>query len=290
MGALSLLYMSNYCLFCMALYVLSFLIAAFIYPTLREPFFKSLPTDIAAYFTENRGILSLILAIPIASFFIHRIALTNFGAGQMEHIVNSEVSGWLSQPMQSLSVAPLLTMGPEKETARMTLSEFADFRCPHCKHASHTLHAFVNAHSDVRFEFYVFPLDGACNSSIQSFNGLSCYLAKAVYCAGKQGQGWAFHDLIFQYQDQLSENHEVEPLQVDLEKITSHLPVKKDELNACIASPDTQEAIQYQAQQGIQLGIQGTPTIFANGKILEGGQLVPVLEAVYKKSAQSPRK
>lgn len=290
MAFVSFAFMSNYCLFCMALYVLSFFILFFIYKSLREPFWTHIFSDVGAYFSENRGILALILAIPILSFVLNRMALTQFGAGELSRMVYQGVKGWSGEPKQSLSVAPLLTKGPEASEAKLVISEFADFRCGHCKHASHSLHAFTNSHPDVRFEFYVFPLDGACNPSIQNSNGLSCLLAKAVFCAEKQGQGWAFHDILFQYQDQINEARSPEQIKEDLNKLTSHLNLDRSQLEPCLESPDTQAAIEYQSQQGSALSIQGTPTIFANGKLLQYGQTLPVLEAVYEKSRASKAK
>jgi uncharacterized membrane protein len=84
MGGISLLYMTNYCLFCMALYVLSFGIAGFIYPTLKEPFFKNIFSDVAGYFTENRGILALIVAIPVKSSVLNAWPLINTEPDKMK--------------------------------------------------------------------------------------------------------------------------------------------------------------------------------------------------------------
>lgn len=290
MGTISFSLMKNYCLFCMILYVLSFVIAWLIYMTLKEPFFKNFLSDIGSYFTENRGILGLIIAIPVVSFLLHRAALVHFGAGELDRLVNQGVRGWISEPTQSFSVAPLLVKGPKKEDARLVISEFADFRCGHCKAASHSLHAFIDSHPDVRFEFYVFPLDGACNPGIQRSNSMSCYLAKAVYCAEKQGQGWNMHDIIFQYQDQLNMASQVDSLKDDLAKLTEHLPFDRENYNSCVESSEAQETLEYQSQQGLNLNIQGTPTIFANDKVLQLGQMIPVLEAVYRQSRPSQTK
>jgi len=285
MGAISLSLMSAYCLFCFALYGLSFAVTLLIYPTLSEPFFKNFLQDIPAYFTENKGILGTLIAIPVVSFMIHRMALSHYGASELERLVNRGVQGWVAEPQQTLSVPPLLTKGPDADKAKLVISEFADFLCGHCKTASRSLHAFVSAHPDVRFEFFVFPLDGACNPGIDRSSGRSCLLAKSTYCAEKQKQGWAFHDIIFQYQEQLLMSESVGAMKGDILKLTEHLAYSKEDLEACINSPETQEAIEYQAQQGISLKVRGTPAIFANGKALELGQMIPVLEAVYEQSS-----
>jgi len=50
--------------------------------------------------------------------------------------------------------------------------------------------------------------------------------------------------------------------------------------------PVTQDAIRAQAKQGALVNVMGTPTLFANGKLLNSGQLVPVLQAG---ALESPR-
>jgi protein-disulfide isomerase len=284
MGAISLFVMSNYCLFCILLYVLSFVISLSIFFTLSEGFLTHLAADLSAYFTENKGILGVLVAIPVLSFLTHRTMLSHFGAGEIDRMVNQGVRGWISEPQQTLSVAPMLVRGPEKDKASLVVSEFADFRCGHCKSASHSIHAFTKSHPDVRFEFFVFALDGACNKAIERSSGLSCHLGKAVFCAEKQAQGWSFHDIIFQYQEQLGRVSDVNTLRAEVSKLTSHLPLNKEQYDICLDAAETQEAMEYQSQQGVTLGVQGTPAIFANGRLLPLGQMIPVLEAVYAKS------
>lgn len=287
MGFISFSLMSHYCLFCIALYFLSFLIIVLIYPTLKEGFLGPFLKDLPSYFQENRTLLGVLIAVPVLSFLFHRMALTHFGAGELDRIINQGVRGWISEPRQTLSVPPLLTKGPEAHEAKLIISEFADFRCGHCKTAAHSLQTFSKSYPNARFEFYVFPLDGSCNPGVQNSSGLSCFLAKAVYCAEKQNQGWAVHDLIFQYQNELNRMSDVPSLQKNVLEITEHLNYNRDSFNSCIEASETHEAILYQSQQGKSLNIQGTPTILANGKVLQLGQMIPVLEAVYKRSSQA---
>ena len=46
-----------------------------------------------------------------------------------------------------------------------------------------------------------------------------------------------------------------------------------------MADPMSLDAIRSQAKQGGLVNVQGTPTIFANGKLLTRGNMVPVLQA-----------
>jgi protein-disulfide isomerase len=193
------------------------------------------------------------------------------------------VVDWQNAPVQNFVAKPSLVMGPAPEAAVMTLVEFADFRCGHCKRASYTLHAFVKSHPDVRFEFYSFPLDGACNEKIEQANGISCRLATAVYCAEKEGKGWPLHETLYNIQEQV--NSFATPAELDplLSQTVTGLGLNWEHLQTCMNDPMSQDAIRSQAKQGGLVNVQGTPTIFANGKLLNRGNMVPVLQAVHEK-------
>jgi protein-disulfide isomerase len=47
-------------------------------------------------------------------------------------------------------------------------------------------------------------------------------------------------------------------------------------------SAETHDLIKAQASLGIAARVEGTPTIYVNGKKLPRGQLIPVLERVYQ--------
>ncbi len=275
MGGIAVVLMSSYCLFCIALYALS-IVTFFAYRgVLREPFWMHFKRDLAVVATESRGILVAFAAIPLLTYLTHQVFMNNMGHAQIARMVNDSVQEWEHSPPQDFVAKPALTMGPEKEKATVTLVEFADFRCPHCKRASYTLHAFVKAHPDVRFEFYAFPLDGACNEKIDHKNGLSCRLAAAVHCSDREGKGWEMHDLLFEKQEEFMSVGTTQELDVTLSKSIAPLGLNWESLQRCLDQPETMDAV------------MGTPTLFANGKLLSRGQLVPVLQSVHARAKDS---
>jgi protein-disulfide isomerase/uncharacterized membrane protein len=284
MGIISFTRMQNYCLFCLTLYVLSALVFFSFKPLLREPFWLHFKRDLPKLWLESKGVLTSFVAVPIIAYLTHQSFMSNLGDAQVDKIVQEAVQEWQQAPKQNFVAKPSLVMGPTSEAAAMTLVEFADFRCGHCKHASFTLDAFVKSHPDVRFEFYSFPLDGACNEKIQSANGISCRLATAVICAEKEGKGWDLHHTLYAVQDevnQLGTPTELDPL---LAKTVSQIGLNWDRLQNCMNDPSAQDAVRAQAKQGVLVNVMGTPTIFANGRLLNRAQLVPVLEGVRSQS------
>jgi protein-disulfide isomerase/uncharacterized membrane protein len=281
MMGISLVKLNTYCPFCIGLYVLSFVIFETSRRTLKEPLFKGFLSDLPNMWAESQNILWAVVAIPVLSYIIHTGFLQNYGAGQMDRVINLSVADWASAPTVDLNVKPLLTKGPEKAAAAMTISEFADFRCHHCKNAANSLHAFTNAHDDVRFEYYAFPLDGNCSSA--ETVGISCQLAFAVYCAQAQGRGWEMHDVVYAAQDKTLQLEAAPQVKGMLADFSRDAKVDLPTLEKCMADPATQDAIASQSKLGSNNGINSTPSIFANGKLLPRGALIPVLEKAREK-------
>ena len=278
MGLISLLFLKSYCIVCIGLYVLSFVTFLAVRGTLREPFWMHLRRDLPATWSESRGLLIALALIPILAVVGHQSFLANYGGDQVAAAVRDSMTGWQAAPHRDFVAKPSLALGPA-EGAALTLVEFADFRCGHCRHASYSLDAFVRSHPDVRFEFYVFPLDGACNEKIEHADGLSCRLADAVHCAEKEAKGWALHHALFEAQDAVNQTNSAAELDQIISREASSLDLNWERLQTCMADSNTRDAIKAQAKQGSLVNVMGTPTIFANGRQLPRAQLVPVLEA-----------
>ncbi len=275
----------NYCLFCITLYVLSFIMLGCYARTLQAPFFGNLGSDLAGMWPRSKGVLIAFAAIPALAFLGHAGFKESFGIGDIDQKIEGFVADWQRAPQNDFVVPPAITMGPERSSARMTLSEFADFRCPHCRHAYPSLDHFAKSHPNVRLEFYNFPLDGKCNEALQGGggDGISCRLAVAVTCAAKQDdKGWDLHHAIYDAQDEVLNYRSMSDVDQKLTTLAGATGVNRDALFKCMDDQSAQDAVRMQAKQGAQVKIEGTPTIFANGKLLPAAQLIPVLEAALK--------
>lgn len=280
MALISATQLENWCLFCIFAYILSLIQFVALYLANEPGALNQLKDDALDWLSEDRGFLYWLTSIPALSVLIHLAMVQNYGADQLEKVVSAKLQDWKSRPVIKWQTPPALKKGLALGQPKMTIVEFADFRCGHCKHAAPSLSAFVKAHSDVELHFYPFPLDSSCNKAIQHGDGVSCLLAKLTLCSEKQGQGWKVHDLIFDHQNtfhtlSLSES------QSTFDKLSSHLELNREELKTCVNSIETHQLIERQAEEGANAKIKGTPTVFVNGKLLENGQLIPVLKGVY---------
>ena len=176
--------------------------------------------------------------------------------------------------------APFL--GPQN--APLTIVDFSDFNCPHCKHASNVLTRLVKEyHGQVRLVFKQFPNDSACNPNIPSdrpSNG-SCLLAKAALCAHAQNRFWEYHDLLFATQ---GKPHPAE----DLIRSAESLGLAKDRFSSCLPDPQTETLLRAEINEGLGLGVKGTPVLFFNGKKVQGNPPPEVTRMLIEKELGKP--
>lgn len=283
MGAVSLLYMHTYCVFCITAYVLSFL--AFFFVWRGAGGFQNVGDDIKALFVENKGMGVLFIMIPLGALFANASTMSMYGSSsaKINAMAVEKVNQWKAAPEQKFDEARGLVL-QGKDQPRMTIVEFADFLCPHCKHASPTLDAFTRAHSDVKLIFKAFPLDGTCNPDPNmggGGDGVRCQISNFVMCAEKVAQkGWEAHHYFFENQEGLAfQTTKMDDAAADFCK---EVNVDCAPIKACAESTETKDTVRAMAQEGIDAQIRGTPTIFVNGRQLGAGQLLPVLEEAYR--------
>jgi len=146
------------------------------------------------------------------------------------------------------------TKGPE--SAPLTIVEFADFQCPHCAQTAPMLDKIVESRkNEVRFAYKLYVLGKFPNSE---------NAARAAVAAGKQGKFWEMHHLIFANQDNLG--------QQGLDGMAKELGLDLGRFHADMQSPETAERIAKDRKLGEDLQIEGTPSIFINGRQFDGHQ------------------
>ncbi|MBI5665192.1 MAG: thioredoxin domain-containing protein [Nitrospirae bacterium] len=141
-----------------------------------------------------------------------------------------------------------------KKDARVTLVVFSDYQCPYCSKLEPTLNQVSAAYpNDVKMVFKDFPL---------SFHQHAKNAAKAARAAGEQGKFWEMHDLIFENNTRLSD---------DLYKeLAAKLQLNEAKFLADFNSNKYDALIQQDIMLGQNSGVGGTPTLFMNGKRMQG--------------------
>lgn len=271
MLAISAFALDHYCPMCVALYGLSLVTFTFVLLATKEED----PSKPAWKEVLRWSIYSALFFI-IFGFGIGRAFLQNQAGAGFQSLVRTATAEWQMARPQSSPLPPAASIGPE--TAPMVVTEFADFLCGYCKNAAQRLDAFVSSRPDVKFEFYSFPLDGDCNPNVARPHGLSCKLAYTAHCGFEQTGDLAVHHWIFRHQEQF---RSMDLLPGLIEQMSQDLSLDHENLISCSESDEVKEAITAQAAAGARWGVQGTPSIFVNGKRLPPGPTLPYLEAIY---------
>jgi uncharacterized membrane protein/predicted DsbA family dithiol-disulfide isomerase len=147
--------------------------------------------------------------------------------------------------------------------AAVAIVEFSDFQCPFCVQASRDLRELQRAHPDVSIVFRHFPLDSACNRTLKhTVHPDACLAACAAECAGRQGRFWDYHDVLF-------ENHE--HLERDsLFRYARDMQLDIPAFRSCLDDPATRVRVGADVEAGAHAGVGSTPTLFFNGRTVEG--------------------
>jgi protein-disulfide isomerase len=162
---------------------------------------------------------------------------------------------------------PLETSDPVigNTAARITIVEFSDFQCPFCLRAAPTLKQLRDKYGDkVRVVWKDFPLT---QIHPQAFKA-----AEAGHCAAEQGKFWEYHDKLFASQQALQPEF--------LKQYAKEMSLDASKFDACLDSSKYAERVRDSIAAGSRMGVSSTPTLYVNGRRLEGAQPYDVLAAV----------
>lgn len=268
MAVISIVYVKAGCPFCMASYVLSF-ISFFL---ALKVFEGSSSFEGAA---EHKGLLTAFVFIPLLAWMISGSFKDQYQLDEIKKMVPEKVTQWQNSPEVAFTDAAGVVSNPSGSKA--TIVEFADFKCPHCKSAFGTLHKYISVNKDVKFIFKPLPLDGVCNSGI-SFkgDGSRCKMATWSLCSEKLFQkGLAVQEWYFDRQEAL---FNVSDLTAEHKNMSEKIGMNYEEVEKCSTSVEAQEQIAKIVAEANAGKVEGTPTIFLNGKKLTAGQKLDILQ------------
>lgn len=231
--------------------------------------------QLSEYFGTYKSHLIALACIPLLGWISSAMIQDSYGLDEIKKRIPEKIAIWKAGTQYSFDKNLGLTN--KVENPRITLVEFADFKCPHCKVASDTIDAFLKGKSDIQFTYKPYPLDGTCNSGMQQKgDGSRCTLAAFTLCAEKlENKGWDMHHWIFARQDELFSVTDAKKLLPDIEK---DLGLDANKMAECSDSTEIFEQIKKSADEGNASQVEGTPTIYMNGKKLPWGQFLEVLK------------
>jgi protein-disulfide isomerase/uncharacterized membrane protein len=157
--------------------------------------------------------------------------------------------------------------------ARVTIVEFADFECPHCRDLQPTLARLLAQHAgEVRLCFLDLPLSAHSRARAAS---------TAARSAGEQGRYWDYFDSLMSQPGDLGD--------ADLERRASALGLDAAAFRASFASGRHTKAIEADLREARDLGVSATPTLFINGRPWVGALSYEELEAAVERELVAQR-
>ena len=149
--------------------------------------------------------------------------------------------------------------------APVTLEEFADFQCPPCGLLHPVLKTMEKEFgSQLRVVFRHFPLAQTHPHAVSA--------ARATEAAGLQGKFWEMHDMIFENQRTWHPAFDARPIfEGYAVKLGLDIPKYQRDLTGSVV----EQRIALDGRRAAALGVNGTPTVFMNGREVPFASLPP---------------
>ena len=154
-------------------------------------------------------------------------------------------------------------LGPKD--APVTIVEFSDFQCPFCKTATATIKQVLDKYPDkVRLVFRDYPL--------ASIHPQAPKAHEAARCAADQAKFWEYHDVLFERSPKIAPQ--------DLKQYAQELKLDATAFGQCLDSGKYTAEVDKDFQEGVGLGLTGTPSFFINGKQIVGAQPLAAFQRI----------
>jgi len=137
----------------------------------------------------------------------------------------------------------------------VTIFEFSDLQCPHCKEVQPIVDRLLSEEKNVRLVFQNYPL----SSHDWAEKG-----AEYADCVGRASNSsfWKFIQSVYDAQSDLTAANADDKLK----ELAGAAGVNGDEIAECAAKPATLGRVERSAELGNSVGVTGTPTLFINGR------------------------
>lgn len=200
---------------------------------------------------------NLKIALSIAGAVAIALVVAVLAAGGNPEKQATEASTTTSEAAQVVRAnSHRLSSAPED---KVTLVEFLDFECESCGALYPVMESLRQEYGDrVTFVIRYFPLPAHKNAQIA---------AQAVEAAARQDRLVDMYKKMFETQAEWGESDESQ--ESTFLGFAQDLGLDMTQFQRDLKSPSTIERVALDKDDGIALGVQGTPTLFLNGSQME---------------------
>lgn len=279
-ASISLGVLKAVCIVCIATYVTTLIQAILAFMLYRDGDTRSFETK-----AIGNGLTSAAVALAIAVVAFNFIRPSAELPKELQDVAGKHDA---QTPSASLSLMSKVNEIPINRTqysgagedfrlgnddAKIVVVEFADYQCPACAGARKTFEDLHRELGDrILFVFKNFPLSNKCNPTMTSdMHPYSCDISRLARCSGQYGKFWDYHKLAFEEQSRAS---------LDVAKEWGRKVGLTDaQMTTCLASPDILAKLRDDADLGQRIGVDGTPSVFINGRKYNGDRTVAAIRA-----------
>ncbi len=208
--------------------------------------------------TEGKFIGGLVLVIVLI-FAYYFYAVSKSGVSTTQEVVITETDHVRGAP-----------------NGVVTLVEFGDFQCPACG-AYEPIVRQVTAHNPqiLKVVFRHFPLTQMHQNALLA--------ARSSEAAGLQGKFWEMHDMLYDKQTDWSGSLNARDTFVGY---ASALGLNVAKFTSDLNSKEVEEKILAEYKEGVNLGVNSTPTFFVNGKKIQNPKSIEDFDKVIQEASK----
>jgi protein-disulfide isomerase len=181
--------------------------------------------------------------------------------------------GWMLSRPRTTSIAANVTVQPADtagfrgyllgaDSAKVEITEYADFQCPFCQTFSTlqmpTIKERLIDTGRLRWRYRDFPLQQ------HSFSRVAAHSAA---CADEQGKYWEQHRRIYEGQQDWAESRDATPM---FRRYAEASGLDLGRYDACMQAAKYAGRIQASYEEGVRVGVSGTPTLLVAGRLYQG--------------------
>ena len=178
------------------------------------------------------------------------------------YLLRGELNDLTADPLAANIAKFNLTNAPVfgDPKATITIVEYSDFECPVCRSLHDVLRGLLPKYPQVKVVFKDFPLE--------ALHPWARTAAIAGRCAYQQDPKafWKLYDLIYDNQEVISASNAWDKML----EYAGRSGLNVDSFKSCMSSPQASGEVDASLTNGKELDVRSTPTVFVNGRRING--------------------
>jgi protein-disulfide isomerase len=250
-------YIQSYCLVCLTTYAVNFLLAYFTWLIRKRfdsrPLIAALKGDFQ-YITQKRRQILVLGGV----FFAVSVSLIAF----FPDYWNLRLSQQSNQLHTGVTEDGHPYIGAD--SPKVVVTEYSDYLCFQCKKMNFYLREFIVQHQDkIKLVHRHFPMDSRFNPIVKApFHEGAGIMSLVAIHAAENGKFWPVNDYFF--------NIAGHGARIDLKELSAKLGLNAGKIQKALNDPKLRQKLRQDIQQGLKLGLTGTPSYVIDDRVYHG--------------------